>query len=301
MQILVTGSNSGFGRLTSLALARKGHTVFATMREPAGKNQAAAADLRGIASAEKLALHVLELDVTDTASVDKAIAAAGALDVVVNNAGYAVNGLAETATPEQYLRELDTNVVGPHRVNRAVLPGMRERHAGLIIQVSSGLGRILLPFLGIYAVPWAFGAAAPNRSTEKPPAGLRRRERASGRGWRSRLQRERRLRGRGRCSRCSGAATPSRPCRAPPRRSRRRRRSTWPAGTSGAAIPAVDRTRCPARAPAWRRIHRVGGGRSSKWGVLPMYKGGRQRTIHITERVTCRMGRWRDVRQRRIS
>lgn len=173
MHILVTGSNSGFGRLTSLALARKGHTVFATMREPGGKNHAAAADLRGLASAEKLALHVLELDVTDTASVDQAIAAAGKLDVVVNNAGYAVNGLAETATPEQYLRELDTNVVGPQRVNRAVLPGMRERRAGLIIQVSSGLGRILLPFVGIYAsTKWAVEALAETYRAELKPTGV---------------------------------------------------------------------------------------------------------------------------------
>jgi NAD(P)-dependent dehydrogenase (short-subunit alcohol dehydrogenase family) len=173
MQILVTGSNSGFGRLTSLALARKGHTVFATMREPAAKNQAAAADLRGIADQEKLALRVLELDVTETASVDNAIAAAGPLDVVVNNAGYAINGLAETATPDQYLRELDTNVVGPHRVNRAVLPGMRERRAGLIIQVSSGLGRILLPFVGIYAsTKWAVEALAETYRAELKPTGV---------------------------------------------------------------------------------------------------------------------------------
>lgn len=156
--VLVTGSNSGFGRLTSLALARRGHTVFATMREPAGKNAAAAKELAA-------STHVLDLDVTSDRSVDAAIAAAlrqvGHLDAVINNAGYALYGLNETITAAQYLAELDTNVVGPHRVNRAVLPSMRERKAGLIVHVSSGLGRVLMPFVGLYAsTKWALEALA---------------------------------------------------------------------------------------------------------------------------------------------
>ena len=177
MHILVTGTNSGFGRLTTLALARKGHTVFATMREPAGKNRAAADELHRLAETEKLAIHILDLDVTNDASVEKAVASAlataGHLDAVINNAGYGVNGLAETATPEQYLRQLDTNVVGPQRVNRAVLPSMRARRAGLIVQVSSGLGRILLPFVGIYAsTKWAIEALAETYRAELKPTGV---------------------------------------------------------------------------------------------------------------------------------
>lgn len=175
--ILVTGTNSGFGRLTSLALARRNHTVFATMREPAGKNRAAADELRRIAETEKLALHVLELDVTDDASVDRAvaaaIAAAGQLDAVINNAGYGMGGLAETVTPDQFLRELDTNVVGIQRVNRAVLPAMRARKAGLIVHLSSGLGRILLPFVGPYAATkWAVEALAETYRYELKPTGV---------------------------------------------------------------------------------------------------------------------------------
>jgi len=175
--ILVTGSNSGFGRLTVLALARRNHTVFATMREPAGKNRGAADELRRTAETEKLALHVLELDVTDDASVDKAVAAAiataGHLDAVVNNAGYGIAGLSETVTPDQFLRELDTNVVGMQRVNRAVLPGMRARKAGLVVHVSSGLGRILLPFVGPYAATkWAVEALAEVYRYELKPTGV---------------------------------------------------------------------------------------------------------------------------------
>jgi NAD(P)-dependent dehydrogenase (short-subunit alcohol dehydrogenase family) len=156
--VLVTGSNSGFGRLTSVALAKRGHTVFATMREPEGKNAAAAKELAQVAT-------VLPLDVTSDRSVDAAVAAAlrqvGHLDAVINNAGYAVLGLNETITAAQYLAELDTNVVGQHRVNRAVLPSMRERKAGLIVHVSSGLGRILMPFVGLYAsTKWAVEALA---------------------------------------------------------------------------------------------------------------------------------------------
>jgi len=175
--ILVTGSNSGFGKLTSLALARRGHTVFATMRDIAGKNRPAADDVRRLAEVDKLSVHVLELDVTSDASVQRAIDAAldraGHLDAVINNAGYGMGGLAETYTSEQLTRILDTNVVGPQRVNRAVLPSMRARHAGLIVQLSSGLGRIVLPFVGPYAATkWAIEALAETYRYELQPTGV---------------------------------------------------------------------------------------------------------------------------------
>jgi len=105
--VLVTGGSSGFGNLTALALAKRGHTVFATMRDPEGRNRAAADELVQVAKAQGLAIHVLELDVTSDrsvqAAVDDATASAGSLDVVVNNAGYIVTGLVETATPQQLL------------------------------------------------------------------------------------------------------------------------------------------------------------------------------------------------------
>jgi NAD(P)-dependent dehydrogenase (short-subunit alcohol dehydrogenase family) len=174
--ILLTGTSSGFGRLASLTLARRGHTVYATMRDLAGKNREVANELRRTAEHERLALHVLELDVTSDASVEGAVTAAlaaGPLDAVVNNAGYGIGGLTETVTPAQFLAELDTNVVGMQRVNRAVLPGMRARRAGLLVHVSSGLGRILFPFVGVYAATkWAVEALAETYRYELKPTGV---------------------------------------------------------------------------------------------------------------------------------
>jgi NAD(P)-dependent dehydrogenase (short-subunit alcohol dehydrogenase family) len=175
--VLVTGSNSGFGRLISLALARRGHTVFATMRAPTTKNAGAAAELRAVAEAEKLGIHVIELDVRDDRSVSNAVLSAartaGHLDVVVNNAGYALTGLNETLTSEQVLAQLDTNVVGAHRVNRAVLPSFRERRAGLLVHISSTMGRLTAPFNGAYcASKWALEAMAESYRYELEPTGV---------------------------------------------------------------------------------------------------------------------------------
>ena len=111
--VLVTGSSTGFGRLFATTLARKGHTVFATMRDPAGRNAKNASEIRALAEKDSLPIHVLELDVTDDASVgravDAAVAKGGRIDVAINNAGYAVSGLAEAVTIEQAQRLMDTN------------------------------------------------------------------------------------------------------------------------------------------------------------------------------------------------
>ena len=147
--VLITGTSTGFGNLTARALAKRGHRVFATMRDPEGKNRTHASRLR----AEK-GIEVLELDVTSEESVEAAVAAAlrsaGHLDAVVNNAGLATIGLAETITPAQLLRLFDTNVVGVQRVDRAALPSMRARRSGLLVHVSSGLGRMVIPIVGLY-------------------------------------------------------------------------------------------------------------------------------------------------------
>jgi NAD(P)-dependent dehydrogenase (short-subunit alcohol dehydrogenase family) len=170
--VLITGTSTGFGRLTALALAQRGHRVFATMRAPDGSNRERAAALRATHGIE-----VLELDVASDASVDAAVAAAlrsaGHLDAVINNAGLATVGLNETITPAQLLRLLDTNVVGMQRVNRAVLPSMRERRSGLLVHVSSGLGRILIPITGLYAATkWAVEALAETYSYELAACGV---------------------------------------------------------------------------------------------------------------------------------
>src|SRR2546421_10850012 len=153
--ILVTGSTSGFGRLTVETLARQGYRVFAGMRAAAGKNAPAAEDLRARAQREALALHSIEIDVTDDASVERAIAVIietpGRLDVVVNNAGISYIGPLEAFTPEQVRQQFETNVFGVLRVNRAVLPQMRKQGSGLLLQIGSIAGRLAMPYLGLYA------------------------------------------------------------------------------------------------------------------------------------------------------
>jgi NAD(P)-dependent dehydrogenase (short-subunit alcohol dehydrogenase family) len=152
--VLVTGTSTGFGRLFAETLARHGHTVFATMRDPAVRNAANATELRTLAGKENLSLTVLEMDVTDESSVDRAVHAcinqAGRIDVAINNAGYAVTGLAEATTISQVQQLMDTNFLGCVRVNRAVLPFMRKQRSGLLLHVSSGAGRVVLPGFGFY-------------------------------------------------------------------------------------------------------------------------------------------------------
>jgi NAD(P)-dependent dehydrogenase (short-subunit alcohol dehydrogenase family) len=152
--VLITGSSTGFGRLFADTLARNGHTVFATMRDPGGRNAKNASEIRMLAEKDSLPIYVLELDVTDEGSVgravDAAVAKAGRIDVVINNAGYYLSGLEEAVTTEQARRLMDTNFLGPVRVNRAVLPHMRRQRSGVLMHISSGAGRIVLPAVGFY-------------------------------------------------------------------------------------------------------------------------------------------------------
>jgi NAD(P)-dependent dehydrogenase (short-subunit alcohol dehydrogenase family) len=168
---VVTGANSGFGRLTAQTLAADGWRVYATMRNTATRNATPAAELRNAGIA------VVELDVTDDASVDSAaktiLAEAGAVDVLVNNAGTGFFGIAEAFTPAAAEQQFATNVIGPLRVNRAFLPAMRENKSGLVVYVSSGVGRIIIPFAGIYtASKWALEALAETASYELAPFGI---------------------------------------------------------------------------------------------------------------------------------
>lgn len=151
--VLITGTSSGFGRLGALLYARLGAKVFATMR---GLPRREAEELRALASDEKLDITILPLDVRDEAQVNAAVAeaermAGGALDIVVNNAGVVINGPVEVHDLAAAQLQFDTNVLGFHRVARAVLPAMRARKAGLIFNVSSQQGRIIMPGFGLYA------------------------------------------------------------------------------------------------------------------------------------------------------
>jgi NAD(P)-dependent dehydrogenase (short-subunit alcohol dehydrogenase family) len=163
--VLVTGASTGFGRLISETLARANYHVFATMRNVNGKNAKAAQELRDLAARESLSLRVLELDVTNDESVERAVAAAaadaGRIDVLVNNAGYGLMGVTEAFTLAQSQRIMDTNFFGVIRMNRAVLPHMRKRRSGLLIHISSGGGRIVVPSMALYcASKWAMEALA---------------------------------------------------------------------------------------------------------------------------------------------
>lgn len=152
--VFVTGSSSGIGRSICETLARQGHTVFATMRQVSGKNAAAAQELQALAQQENLALHVIELDTTDDASVasavDAALGIAGKIDVVVNNAGVMAIGVSEAMTVSQVQQMYDVNVLGAFRVNQAILPHMRERGSGYLLYISSTGSLIVYPFMGMY-------------------------------------------------------------------------------------------------------------------------------------------------------
>jgi NAD(P)-dependent dehydrogenase (short-subunit alcohol dehydrogenase family) len=175
--ILVTGSTSGFGRLTVETLARQGYRVFAGMRAAAGKNAPAAEALRALAQREALALQTIEIDVTDDASVERAIAeiieTIGRLDVVVNNAGVSYSGPLEAFTLEQVRQQFEANVFSVLRVNRAVLPQMRKQGSGLLLQIGSIVGRLGLPFLGLYgATKFALEGLTESYRYELAPFGI---------------------------------------------------------------------------------------------------------------------------------
>ncbi|AWW38943.1 SDR family NAD(P)-dependent oxidoreductase [Streptomyces cadmiisoli] len=153
--ILLTGGSSGFGALTVRALADAGHTVFAGIRQTAGRNAPAVADLRRYAADHGVDLHAVELDVTSQDSADAAVAhvlsAHGRLDAVVHNAGHMVTGPAEAFTPDQLAQLYDVNVLGAQRVNRAALPHLRDRGDGLLMWIGSSSTRGgCPPFLGPY-------------------------------------------------------------------------------------------------------------------------------------------------------
>jgi NAD(P)-dependent dehydrogenase (short-subunit alcohol dehydrogenase family) len=152
--VLITGSSTGFGRLTAETLAREGYAVYATMRDVKGRNARNAAEIQALAKKESLSLEVFELDVTDDTSVDLAIGnivdEVGRIDIAINNAGYGMLGLAEAVTIEQAQKIMDTNFLGCVRVNRAVLPTMRRRGSGLLMHISSGAGRVVIPAMSLY-------------------------------------------------------------------------------------------------------------------------------------------------------
>lgn len=148
--IIITGCSTGIGFATAVLLARNNHTVFATMRNPS-KNT----DLENLAEKEHLPIIILPLDVTKDDSVRSAVAAsikqAGQIDVLINNAGIGKLGSVEETPVDEFINEMDTNFIGSVRCTQAVLPHMRERQSGCIINISSVGGKLFNYFNAPYS------------------------------------------------------------------------------------------------------------------------------------------------------
>jgi NAD(P)-dependent dehydrogenase (short-subunit alcohol dehydrogenase family) len=168
--VFITGCSSGFGLLSALRFARAGDRVVATMRTPAK----APAELTGAIGRERLPIRLDRLDVCDPASIDAAVRAAGEVDVLVNNAGIELRSSIEDASDDDVRKQFDTNVFGTLRVMRAVLPQMRARKRGTIVNLSSIAGLIARPFGGLYsATKHAIEAITEALHFEAGPFGIR--------------------------------------------------------------------------------------------------------------------------------
>lgn len=148
--VFVTGGTDGLGRATAILLAQEGYRVFA-----AGRDAQKRAALEQFAEAQGLKLETLELDVTDDSSAARAVGEAerraGGIDVLVNNAGIAIAAVMEEITLQDLRKQFETNVIAPVRMAQRVLPGMRERRRGRIINMSSIAGKVAHPLMGPYS------------------------------------------------------------------------------------------------------------------------------------------------------
>jgi len=172
--ILITGCSSGFGRLGAEHYARLGAKVFATMRN---LPRPEADELTALAEKDGLDITIIEIDVTSDeqvqAGIDAAIQAGGRLDVLVNNAGISYAGPIEVQDMEATHHIFDTNVFGPQRMARAALPHMRAAGGGYIINISSQLGRLIIPAFGMYSpTKFALEAMSEQMAYELVPQGI---------------------------------------------------------------------------------------------------------------------------------
>lgn len=176
-RILVTGTSSGFGALIARTLAAAGHQVFAGMRDATSRRADAARDLMDWARQRGHDVRILALDVTSDAQVDAAVRAmldeVHGIDVVIHNAGLAAAGLLETFSVDALAQLFAANVLGVHRLMRAVLPAMRAQRDGLVVYVSSTDGREVMPMLSAYcASKFALEALAEGYAYELAPLGI---------------------------------------------------------------------------------------------------------------------------------
>jgi len=147
---LVTGATDGLGRAAAILLASQGYRVFA-----GGRNADRLAAIDQLARERKLPLEAIELDVTDEASAGRAVSEierrAGPVDILVNNAGIAIAAVVEELSIADFRKVFDTNLFGAIRMCQRVLPEMRRRRRGRIINMSSISGRVAVPLMGAYA------------------------------------------------------------------------------------------------------------------------------------------------------
>ena len=171
---VVTGANSGIGRATAIHLAAQGHTVYGTVR-----SIDKAAKLQSMAAAAGVEIHLVELDVADDESVRAGFAeilaaTGGVVDVLVNNAGVGGNAVAEECPTSLYLDVFNVNVCGAVRCLQQVLPGMRERGSGSIVNITSIAGRVAALAQSPYvASKWAFEGVSEGLAQELAPFGIR--------------------------------------------------------------------------------------------------------------------------------
>jgi NAD(P)-dependent dehydrogenase (short-subunit alcohol dehydrogenase family) len=170
---VVTGSSSGIGYATALQLARSGYFTFATMRNPEKGS-----DLIEAAKNEGLPIQVEQLNITDPDSINDFMTrinkTVGRIDVLVNNAGYWLIGALEDLSIREIQDQLDTNLLGTIRVTRQVLPLMRERKSGTIVNVTSALGRFGLPAMsGYVASKFALEGLTESLAYEVAPFGIK--------------------------------------------------------------------------------------------------------------------------------
>jgi len=170
---VVTGSSSGIGYEISLILARNGFTTYATMR-----NLQKGSDLKSIAEDEKLPLHFVHLDVTDENLIKKAIKTihdeVGRIDILVNNAGYGLVGAFEDLSLDEIKTQYETNVFGLIRTTQEVLPIMRKQRSGMIVNISSGVGRFGFPTGSAYvSTKFAVEGLTESMSYEVEPFGIK--------------------------------------------------------------------------------------------------------------------------------
>jgi len=172
-KVLITGCSTGFGFESAKYLATKGHHVYATMRNIHSKNAKAEKELKDFAKTNNLKIDVLEIDVTSDKSVNDAVAQIPEVDVLINNAGLGYGGPVEAFASSEIMDQLDLNIVGTIRMAKAVLPGMRSRKSGLIIQVSSTAGRGAFPGFGVYhASKWGLEGMSEAMRYELAPLGI---------------------------------------------------------------------------------------------------------------------------------